>query len=134
MLIEIYLSVSIPWFLDWEEGTIYSKFCSYSIPPYVDREGVGSETWSRIGNLGDQKLESWDQKLAIFQCFYQFFHFFYRETDCFHKKSIFWSKCYFTSFHKILIFGYQKIDFGCLKWCRMIPLTKKNRFVFSMFL
>ena len=62
-------------------------------PPSKKGEGEGSETWSRIGNLVDQKLESWDQKLAIFPGFFRvcscFLCFFNREIDCFHKKSIF---------------------------------------------
>ena len=40
------------------------------------------------------------------------------------EKLIFRSICIFTSFHKISTFRYQKLDFGCLKWCRMIPGTK----------
>ena len=40
---------------------------------------------------------------------------------------------FFVKFHKILSFGYQKIDFGCLKWSRMIPGTKYKFDFFKIF-
>ena len=35
-------------------------------------------------------------------------------------------------FHKISMFRYRKIDFGCLKWSRVIPGTKIDVFIFSI--
>ena len=62
---------------------------------------------------------------SFFSCFSRLFPVFLnREIDFSIKKSIMRSKKHFVKIHKILSFRYRKIDFGCLKWSRMIPGTK----------
>ena len=52
------------------------------------------------------------------------FLFFNRKIDLSINKSITRSKMSFAKNHKISMFRYRKIGFGCLKYPRMIPGTK----------
>ena len=53
-----------------------------------------------------------------------FLSFLNRKIDLSIKKSITMSKIDFAKFHKISMFRYRQIGFGCLKCPRMIPGTK----------
>ena len=70
---------------------------------------IATATWSTAG----------PQKFEFF-----FLRFLNRKIDLSIKKTITRSKLIFAKFHKMSMFRYLKIDFGCLKCPRMIPGTK----------
>ena len=52
-----------------------------------------------------------------------FFRFLIEKSIC-QSKIDYEVKIIFAKFYKISMFRYRTIDFGCLKWFRMIPGTK----------
>ena len=87
----------------------------------------GSSTWGTYW--------VWDPRLTSFAIFLCFFRFFFIQTSIFQFKNRCWGQHFFVKIHNILSFRYRKIDFGCLKWSRMIPGTKKTiqtKFNFSI--
>ena len=66
------------------------------------------------------------ESVLMFQVFLVFFQLvvFLKEKSFLFIIKDFEVENIFATFHRISIVRYRKIDFGCLKWFRMIPRTK----------
>ena len=75
-----------------------------------------------IGILGKFAFSA---DFAIFPGFFQVVAGVFKPRNRFFNLKIdFEVNLFFVKMYKMLSFRYRKIDFGCLKWSRMIPGTK----------
>ena len=82
-----------------------------------------------ISNPPFAKIRRLFQVFSVFFCFV----FFNRKIDFYIKNRFCGQKKIIQKNHNFLSFRHRKFDFGCLKWFRMIPGTKKQIDVFFNF-